>query len=394
MIPGWLFKRAKHRIISALKPLKLDYNYELEAECFLYYITSLVADKYFRFIIPGVPNQQIRDILEARQQLYHNTPLHSLRGEWYRKSDLLRAQELSPTQKAFYIFGDLLLNSAARDDYEHAPVVSHEAMDYALFAERMTSEVWPIIVVYMLDVSKHCTTLDIRNTKERKKLNAAPSKLRPIIVLSLTPILFFLIMLSVFHLDNSTETSSSPTSDFRTTVPTQMLTPSPSPSPIFPNLSRVLSTKAPPIIPIYNGKLITPTDYEQVCPLTITADVGSNYYIKLIYKYRPLTTKENRTLKPYASSPYTSTLAFIVMSGCTVEIDVPIGVYKLFYATGNEFYGDKLLFGSTTSCYTADKLLVFDYADGYYNGHTITLRKVINGNFDTEHIPPDEFPKD
>lgn len=151
-------------------------------------------------------------------------------------------------------------------------------------------------------------------------------------------------------------------------------------------------TAAPdPIRPSNGTRLITP-DYQQTCPLEIKADTGADYYVYLQYQYAPVQSQAARELHSTAKQPYESDLAFFVKSGQTVEINVPIGVYKFYYATGTTFYGTKLLFGAHTGCYVADELLTFNVEDDYYIGHTITLRKTTSGNFETDYISDSAFP--
>ena len=73
-------------------------------------------------------------------------------------------------------------------------------------------------------------------------------------------------------------------------------------------------------------------------------------------------------------------------------MDVPIGVYKLYYATGKTFFNTSILFGDTTRYYESDELLTFNASGDYYNGHTITLYEVVNGNLDTDEISEKTFP--
>ena len=118
-------------------------------------------------------------------------------------------------------------------------------------------------------------------------------------------------------------------------------------------------TSTPIPVSAYNGKLIIVPDYSQVCPLDIIAGTDTDYYIYLDYQYSPHLTQESRSRKATATSPYEGDIAFIVKAGQRVSIDVPIGVYKFYYATGTTFFGSKYLFGDDTQCYKADNLLSF-----------------------------------
>ena len=129
-----------------------------------------------------------------------------------------------------------------------------------------------------------------------------------------------------------------------------------------------------------------------MCPFTIIADSTTDYYVYLKYQSAPKSSTESRALKSGAKSPYEKDVAFYLKAGQQVKIDVPIGVYKLYYATGSDFYGTKLLFGDNTHYYASDDLLSFYSDSQYYNGHTITLKSTYNGNFDTDPISESQFP--
>lgn len=102
----------------------------------------------------------------------------------------------------------------------------------------------------------------------------------------------------------------------------------------------------------------------------------------------------SRRLMYSYSGNYESDIAFYVEEGKTVKIDVPVGIYQFYYATGKIFYGVKELFGKKTSCFTSDKKLYF-YVDGYTcAGQEITLRKVPHGNFRTYGVNRSSFPTD
>lgn len=143
---------------------------------------------------------------------------------------------------------------------------------------------------------------------------------------------------------------------------------------------------------IENGSLIIMPDYECVCPLTIFADDDVDYYVYLKYKRPPLNTEVKRSPVAGCITPVNSDIAFYVEAGESANVDVPIGIYELYYATGNEFYNTEELFGEETRSYKADSMLIF-YADNeYFNGHTLTLYPVTGGNFDTNEIAVDKFP--
>ena len=130
-------------------------------------------------------------------------------------------------------------------------------------------------------------------------------------------------------------------------------------------------------IPTYNGEII------------IDQYPNSRY---APFKIQTTTTDDNIYYVLLANDLDNIIISFIVEGGNNVELNVPLGTYKLYYAYGDTWYGTEYLFGLSTKYVTSDEKLKF-YDDGtYYNGHTITLYKVTNGNFDTESIGADSFP--
>ncbi len=168
-------------------------------------------------------------------------------------------------------------------------------------------------------------------------------------------------------------------------MPKQSPMPTPSPT--------LTPTPMPKPVAITNGKVLRSISYKGQCPFKVSAPGGSGgYFVFLKYLRAPSNSKEQRVVKSSFSPPYKSDVVFYVAAGQSVEIDVPVGVYQFFYACGETWYGEKLKFGEETRFYASDDVLVF-YSDGdYYQGHSITLWKQENGNFDTDEISESSFP--
>lgn len=86
-------------------------------------------------------------------------------------------------------------------------------------------------------------------------------------------------------------------------------------------------------------------------------------------------------------------LRVFIRSGMTFETDVPLGKYEVYYATGDAWYGEDNLFGPDTQYYKCDGTFDFTEDSQGYNGWTLTLTAVYNGNLDTDSIPAAVFPK-
>ena len=144
-------------------------------------------------------------------------------------------------------------------------------------------------------------------------------------------------------------------------------------------------------VTISNGRILTYPSYDRVCPLTVSVPSGTNnYYIYL--KYIRESTRSIVARERTIHNGTTDDIAFYVEAGKSVNLNVPVGVYRLSYACGETWYGVKEYFGPNTLYYKSDDLLEF-YADNqYYNGHTLELWLQSNGNFDRTRINESQFP--
>lgn len=155
--------------------------------------------------------------------------------------------------------------------------------------------------------------------------------------------------------------------------------------------STLKQTMQPPSlrpVSIENGHILRTPSYKCVCPFTVSVSGANGYYVYLEYLYTP----PQSTVKREHTAGSENDIAFYVSPGSSVDIDVPIGVYKLYYASGETWYGPKYKFGDETSYFSSDDLLKF-YADSeYYNGVTLELWAQVGGNYNTETIAEEDFP--
>lgn len=126
---------------------------------------------------------------------------------------------------------------------------------------------------------------------------------------------------------------------------------------------------------LYDGGFIKKPDAERVCPLSVEVGEGYDYYI-------------------YLDSLVSDALdmSFTVKGGSTVEKDVPIGDYIIYYAAGETWYGPEHHFGPDTSYNECEEIFRFYDGGEYYNGYSLELYLQSNGNLDTEEIERSEFP--
>jgi hypothetical protein len=141
--------------------------------------------------------------------------------------------------------------------------------------------------------------------------------------------------------------------------------PSTAQKPIFTEPEQVLPS---------HGKITWNSDGEPVAPLEIRSSMGSHYVVKLSDYY------SGRAV-----------LSVFVHGGSTVHLDVPLGTYRIKYASGEHWYGPTHLFGPETAYSKADSSFDFRVTGNQVSGYTLTLYKVVDGNLQTTTISPNEF---
>ena len=102
--------------------------------------------------------------------------------------------------------------------------------------------------------------------------------------------------------------------------------------------------------------------------LTITASGGSSCVVKL------------------KTASGTTRLSFYVRAGDTITVGVPAEYLYVYFASGDTWYGEKHLFGESTSYGMDDEILDFTQYTWEY-----TLYPVSNGNFSETPIDPEDF---
>ena len=142
---------------------------------------------------------------------------------------------------------------------------------------------------------------------------------------------------------------------------------------------------------VKNGQIIVAADYEEVCPFSVETRSDYTYYVYLEYQRAPTSTTISRTLKSGVSGKQ-GDISFIVKPNSKVELDVPIGVYKLYYCVGETWYGTKDKFGKNTRFYASEDLLNFYTDSQNYHGCSLELWAQVSGNFDDHPITESGFP--
>ncbi len=111
-------------------------------------------------------------------------------------------------------------------------------------------------------------------------------------------------------------------------------------------------------------------------PFEIMTSFGADYYLKLV-----------------DTSTGQDVLIVYVRGGQRIEVTVPLGSYRLRYASGETWRGTAHLFGpgEMTSYSASESVLSFEVSGGYVNGYTVELIRQVGGNMDTRRISPSQF---
>lgn len=128
---------------------------------------------------------------------------------------------------------------------------------------------------------------------------------------------------------------------------------------------------------IYNGQMVTWPSGDQVAPLTVSTSGDTNYYI---------------ALKPIDGEARSNGGMSFLVTGTSVEVDVPLGTYAIYYACGSDWYGKTHKFGDQTEYFKCNETFEFTSDGEMVYGWTLTLYKVSNGNMTTDEVPESSFP--
>lgn len=124
-----------------------------------------------------------------------------------------------------------------------------------------------------------------------------------------------------------------------------------------------------------NGMVKYPK-YGGEAPIAINAPLDEDCYV-----YFKCLTNSDKDFSIYVSQ------------ASSVEVKAPLGEYKLYYATGETWYGVEYRFGIGTDYFTSNEKFVFYQDDNYIYGTELTIRAVSGGNLTIIEIPEDEFPE-
>lgn len=117
------------------------------------------------------------------------------------------------------------------------------------------------------------------------------------------------------------------------------------------------------------------TNAERIAPLRIKTPLGTeSYFVKLTQ-----------------SATGVAVMTFYIHGGQTFDTEVPLGSYRIKYATGDVWYGETHLFGPETQYSEADKVFQFAVNGNQISGYTVELIRQRGGNLHTKSIAPSQF---
>lgn len=124
-----------------------------------------------------------------------------------------------------------------------------------------------------------------------------------------------------------------------------------------------------------NGKEFTYNDSSRIAPLSIiTRDASRSFFVKI---------EDWHSGKPVQG--------IFIRPGQKVTTKVPLGEYRLKYATGTVWHGEEGLFGAETSYHQADKSFSFTRNGEKISGYTVELFLQQHGNLKTSTINKDKW---
>lgn len=385
------FKTCYSKCCRKLSKSPIAHNYKFELYPFLYHIMgiALSADLSSYINVTGYLLKYIFSKLQASEteKFFSRLELYSdvIGGNITPRCECMMNTDFSSTNPVLYdfiVFGDILVNPNCANDYKNAPISLPSVFEVYRFSKILMEEVTPIILnCFDPSAFRDKNNSHVSDDNSSPKTNSAgndiikePNKSKKPFQFPVTILIIAAVVLPIFiasFLSHATAPAETP---LPTIVPTVR------PTPVF--------TAEPLSLP-YNGQEFLSPGYTRVCPLTITASTDSSYYIYLQYRREPTESYDSRHVSGYGEG---EDLSFFIRAGETVELDVPVGVYRLYYATGDTWYGTEHKFGPRTAYFTSDDLLHFYTTYNTIYGNTLELWAQYNGNFETEIITASSFP--
>ena len=141
------------------------------------------------------------------------------------------------------------------------------------------------------------------------------------------------------------------------------------------NTPQAASFSQPEIAPPTSGIIGMFSTENAIAPFQIITNSNSgNYYVKLV-------DANNGSI--------VSTI--FIRKGETINVKIPLGSYKMKFATGDTWYGENYLFGPNTNYYITDNTFNFSINGSTINGFTVNLNGSVAGNLPTNQINKNDW---
>ena len=129
------------------------------------------------------------------------------------------------------------------------------------------------------------------------------------------------------------------------------------------------------VVPYTQGEYEVFTTEKRIAPLKIRTAAGTDaYYVKLVEAYTGRTA-----------------MTLLIRGGQTVETEMPLGDFRLKYASGKAWYGARNLFGPNTEYMEADSIFKFARVGQQISGYTVELVRQRDGNLQTRKVAASRF---
>jgi hypothetical protein len=112
------------------------------------------------------------------------------------------------------------------------------------------------------------------------------------------------------------------------------------PSP--PSIEKKAAAAQPTPVAISDGIVSASKPKNRVVPLQVRAGTGGNYFVRLVN-----VADEGDVINVF------------IRGGTTLKVEMPLGTYRLRFASGSTGYGEKLLFGQQTSYWIVEQTVTF-----------------------------------
>lgn len=149
-----------------------------------------------------------------------------------------------------------------------------------------------------------------------------------------------------------------------------------------------------------SGSVFQEIYLDEVAPLEIQTVGSGGYYfvldpISLTYKSSGNAARDQWN-QQWLNDPEAferRCICFYADAGDLVKMEIPLGEYEIYFASGEHWYCEEYLFGIETQYAKCSGTFLFEETESGYAGCKIQLQSVVDGNLETYTIDKESFPK-